>query len=407
MDPLCGSRTIADSYQQAKQAHNVSRHPRTRRCASWICGVAIILSWPRCRYLPSCCDFCAVMPRSRKTLWELRGRTLELLQSAALLAVAEVPAQVAGRSCDYNWNVSTQENYATASQERDSRLSADTRLAHNLRHVDLAYHGGYIKSRQILHHALVRALVHDSSMRSSSVVQTRHVIFTAGAIGAGKSFTSRWLAEQGLLPSLLEAVYIDPDVIARSLPEWDEYQAQAGRNESLSGHAMCLREAGLVAELALWAALDANLSLCVDSSMQNGEWHRSLFSSIRRDFPQHKLLLLHTEVGDAHGEASEVLHQRAQARAERTGRHVPKATIAASAHLVPRSVALLCDLLDVYVRIINNNTGPNGDPLIAAVCDCHACKLFGLSEDEQRSAKLALAEAMGMQSPGSHVYSSS
>lgn len=339
------------------------------------------------------------MPGSRKTLWELRGRTLELLQSAALLAVAEVPAQVAGRSCNYNWNISTQENYATGSQVHCPRLSAVTGLAGNLRHIDLAYHGRYVRSREILHHALVHALVHDSSIRSSSTVQRRHVIFTAGAIGAGKSFTSRWLAEQGLLPSLLEAVYVDPDVIARSLPEWSEYQSQAGRNESLSGHAMCLREAGLVAEIALWAALDANLSLCVDSSMQNGEWHRNLFSYIRRHFPQHKLLLLHTDVGDAQGVASEVLYRRAQTRAERTGRHVPKATITASAQLVPCSVALLCDLLDVYVRIINNNAGPNGDPLIAAVCDRHACKLFGVSEDEQRLAKLALAEATGTQTP--------
>ena len=47
--------------------------------------------------------------------------------------------------------------------------------------------------------------------------------YTAGAMGAGKSHTIRWLADNGFF-TLPNVVKVDPDAFRQELPEWDTYK---------------------------------------------------------------------------------------------------------------------------------------------------------------------------------------
>ena len=80
--------------------------------------------------------------------------------------------------------------------------------------------------RQGLWLTLERQGVQDSLIEEVLAVgaQEQHpwIVFTAGAMGAGKSRTMTWLSESGIFP-LSEVVTIDPDLFKTALPEWDEY----------------------------------------------------------------------------------------------------------------------------------------------------------------------------------------
>jgi Zeta toxin len=52
------------------------------------------------------------------------------------------------------------------------------------------------------------------------------IVFTAGAMGAGKSHVIHWMSQRGSFP-LPDIVQIDPDLFKCGFPEWESYVAHS------------------------------------------------------------------------------------------------------------------------------------------------------------------------------------
>lgn len=328
-----------------------------------------------------------VQPTGLGKIWAVRHRTLSVLEDAV-----ETNGVHKDWENDFDWSRPTSDNY-TSPHKRHPRPSDIDR-----RHLDLEYHGIYSESRCDMQDAMVSNMLKEAMARREIFASTHEefqlplpcAVFTAGALGSGKSFTVGWLADQGLMPALASSVYINPDTIARALPEWNEYL----RHHRVNGHEMCLKEAGLIAEVALWSALRNGLSVCVDSSLRDGEWHRQLFQTICREHPEHRLTLVHIDVDSE--AALPVLIRRAEARAARSGREVPAEAIEKSVEFVPTSVSQVADAVDLYVRVHNCVEQEDGQPYIAALCagEDGAALLFEDDPHEQVVASEALGQML-------------
>jgi len=110
---------------------------------------------------------------------------------------------------DYNWNATTSENYR-APATPGYFFGA---YQHVRERMDYSYHVNYLESRQVLQDEIV------THWREAGTRSERPwLIFTAGAMGAGKSHTIKLLQAFGCC-SLSSMVKVDPDTVKYQLPE--------------------------------------------------------------------------------------------------------------------------------------------------------------------------------------------
>ena len=176
------------------------------------------------------------------------------------------------------------------------------------------------------------------------------VVYTAGAMGAGKSFTLKWMDKHGYFP-LSTFVSVDPDAIKCELPEMKAFIASEPNCASSLVH----KESGYIAEIAEAAAFDKSFNLLVDGSLRDHQWYRALFRRIRRKHKHYRIAILHVTA------RPETVYQRAGQRSESTGRVVPQAVLDDALYSVPRSVQLLAPYADFVMEI--NNDGDTPVPL--------------------------------------------
>jgi len=186
--------------------------------------------------------------------------------------------------------------------------------------LDFDYHGNYTQERQNLQDILMSDVIG---------VGTAHryapwIVFTAGAMGAGKSHVIRWLSAKGVFP-LSDIVHIDPDVFRTRLPEWEEYVRRDGLTAGMLTH----KEAGYCVEIAQEAALVQRKHIWVDGSLRDHVWYAQVFDDIRRRHKAYKIAILYVNASEQN------TLSRAQRRAELTGRTVHTEAIAASLQQVP------------------------------------------------------------------------
>eukprot|EP00913_Durusdinium_trenchii_P025581 g24010.t1 len=168
----------------------------------------------------------------------------------APVAEAEV-SQAAFPVAGYNWEICTQQNYAQKDVEGGGR-------GQELGHL--------WKSGERFQDTLVRRLVelngHGAPLREPRLV------FTAGAMGVGKSHVIRWLAEKGILP-MKDFVHINPDHLAaqRLRP------TERGRR--------------------LMYALQQKRNILVDSSLRHGSWYSRVLQKIRQKLPEVRVVLMY------------------------------------------------------------------------------------------------------------------
>lgn len=108
------------------------------------------------------------------------------------------------------------------------------RFAHIRETLDYSYHSNYTFERQMLQDAIIGEFLDatfftDKHGNECTTPTEPWVVFTAGAMGSGKSFTMRKLVERGLFP-LLAFVRVDPDELRRYLPEFHLYIQQNPKN---------------------------------------------------------------------------------------------------------------------------------------------------------------------------------
>ncbi len=110
------------------------------------------------------------------------------------------------------------------------------KFSHIRRTLDYSFHSHYTFERQKLHDSIItnmlnEAYICDVNGNIGTVAADPWIVFTAGAMGAGKSHTMRVLVEKSRFP-LPAFVVVDPDEIRRLLPEYHVYIAE---NPSLAG----------------------------------------------------------------------------------------------------------------------------------------------------------------------------
>ena len=113
---------------------------------------------------------------------------------------------------EYDYSKPTYINYATDAEEMFGRYASIRQR------LDLSYHGNYIEKRQKLQDMFIR----DTVSGATSHPESPWVIFTAGAMGAGKGHVIKWMSKNGHF-ALPDIVQIDPDVFRSRFPEWRGY----------------------------------------------------------------------------------------------------------------------------------------------------------------------------------------
>jgi hypothetical protein len=124
------------------------------------------------------------------------------------------------------------------------------KYAQHREQLDYDFHCRYSTPRQYLHDNIIdqflQVTVHDSANHDliCESPEENWVVFTAGAMGAGKGHTMNWLSQQKFFP--IEAfVKVDPDEIRKYLPETCQYNL---RDDNTTGY-LTQKEVGYIAEV--------------------------------------------------------------------------------------------------------------------------------------------------------------
>ncbi|CAE7195749.1 hddc3, partial [Symbiodinium pilosum] len=244
---------------------------------------------------------------------------------------------------DYNWEICTQQNYAASEPVIiPGKLEGARKL------VDGAYHGYYTLERQQFQDKLVTELVENNGRAR----QAPMLLFTAGAMGVGKTFVLHWLRDKGILP-VADFVRINPDKIAKQLPEWVGYDAY----DHSSAAVMTRLEAGLISELMLLYAMQQRRNILVDSSLRHGKWYSRVLQKIRQQLPDISITLMYIHA------CEETVYQRATERGH-NGRAVSPAEVADSLEKLPRALQKLLPYTDCFIQVNNNFD----EPQVTSVC---------------------------------------
>lgn len=180
----------------------------------------------------------------------------------------------------YNVAWSTEQNY------QNSEMIFEGRYKSIRSSLDYTYHHNYSPKRQLLQDVIVTKILQkhnveitDSDGNSCISPKNPWIVFTAGAMGSGKSYTIRHLAAKDRFP-LDSFVTVDPDEIRRLLPEFELYldhcPEMAGENTR--------KEAGFIAEMLTQLALEAGRNVLVDGSLNDAEWYQDYFNILRKDY---------------------------------------------------------------------------------------------------------------------------
>jgi len=273
---------------------------------------------------------------------ELRGRVRAKKDTTAyrcsLAQLSHLDRGLVSTGHVYDWSLSTRDNYQAAAGSDEFGKYAPP-FAATRATLDASYHGVYTLARQEVQDELICATLANGASQDYP-----WIVFTAGAMGAGKSRTMDFLSTNEIFP-LSQVTTIDPDIFKTALPEWDEYV----KRDALSAGSHTRKESGMLCEIAQTEALAANQHIWVDGSLRDGGWYRQVFEGIAKQHPQYSIAIFHIVASDAE------IFERARKRGEATGRFVPEAEIWDSITRVPAAVEQLASLCR-FVATIDNST---------------------------------------------------
>lgn len=246
----------------------------------------------------------------------------------------------------FNLEKSTEYNYAY------HNLDFHGQYPHIRARIDYNYHSNYTPQRQHIQDKVIQDIfeknnstITDSNGNSCDTPTFPWVVFTAGAMGAGKTYTVRHLAAKERFP-LNQFVAVDPDDIRRRLPEWELYL----EHDAETAGEQTRKEAGLIAELLIQIALGDGKNVLVDGSLKDSKWYKEYFLELKNDF-NHKRL----KIGILHISApEEAVLERSRQRSKITKRVVPQHILEESIRKVPQSVRILSPLADFVAELDNS-----------------------------------------------------
>ncbi len=144
----------------------------------------------------------------------------------------------------YDYNKTTEENWKAEVCSSFGKYYAERSL------LDYSYHSCYDIERLIIHDRMLDSMLADVNRRFPDVnclmkaKSSSWLLFTAGAMGSGKSHILRWMMTNSIL-NTSQYIHIDPDGIRGMLPETGLYNVF---NASTAGY-MTQKEVGYVCEV--------------------------------------------------------------------------------------------------------------------------------------------------------------
>lgn len=261
--------------------------------------------------------------------------------------------------------------------------------------LDYTYHKKYTEARVMLQDRIISDMCAGGNSQEDLLLPW--VIFTAGAMGAGKGFVMGWMEKQGCLP-LDRFVVVDPDHIRQTLPEWNGYVAK----DPLTAAVKTQKEAGHIAEILGYKALRERWNVIFDGSLRDVEWYKVYFQKLRQTFPGIRVMILHIQA------EREAVLRRAEERGRLTGRMVPRALLESSMEAVPKSVDALSPFVDVAIRVLNlSNQEPQlqrepaaVNPPLGIPITCEYIKRLWMPIDTDGDGQLSKSEVVAAVAQG-------
>ena len=162
---------------------------------------------------------------------------------------------VVSASDNYDYNRSTEDNYAA----KDMAFVGTNAEYRSM--LDYTYHSNYVPERQLFQDKLMSyfnaTFIQDDNGLVCDRPTSNWVVFTAGAMGAGKSHTLVWLNHNCLFP-LDSFVRVDPDSLREMLPETKEYI----KRDPVTAGMLTQKEVGYISEILTLNALQQGMLVC-------------------------------------------------------------------------------------------------------------------------------------------------
>lgn len=258
----------------------------------------------------------------------------------------DIPAELES----YDFNRSTEDNYKMDKVNNQNEFVGE--FIEHRKTLDYNYHAYYNPERQLFQDTVIKhflkTYVKDVKTNLYCARPTAPwVVFTAGAMGAGKSHAMKWLASHKYFP-LESFVMVDPDQIRYQLPEMSGYLYH---NPTTAG-SLTHKESGYIQEILTLEALKQGKNVLIDGSLRNASWNKILISRIYHDNMNVKIAIVHVSASE-----DEVM-KRARKRALSTGRVVPEDILLKTLKEVPIAVKELSPLVDYSVTLNTDNMEP-------------------------------------------------
>ncbi|KAL7010229.1 hypothetical protein EMMF5_000249 [Cystobasidiomycetes sp. EMM_F5] len=213
--------------------------------------------------------------------------------------------------------------------------------------LDYTYHKVPTKDRQKLQDGLMQEILSQRTEECQAChddFDHPQVLFTAGAMASGKGHTLRLFLKNGKASLPKDFVWIDPDKLARMLPERQQYFDFDKAKAPMRLHP----EASMMQEILCLYAREQRRSHVVDGSLSDGEWFKQVMHQYRKDGYSIEIFFVFAD--------EDVMERRAKRRERETGRSTDRKHIERSAQEAPRSVQELAKREHVHrVRIIDNS----------------------------------------------------
>jgi len=214
--------------------------------------------------------------------------------------------------------------------------------------LNITHHlGNYIMNRQLFQDEIVNKLldgnawVHDDKNGILCKAPTNPwIVFTAGVMGAGKTYVIQQLASNNRFP-LESYINVDPDIIREQFPEYYLYDPTHAAERTQ-------KEAGYIEDIAIRAALDRGYNVLVDGSLRNGEFYNEYFLDLKKRYEKLHIAILYVTA------PRDVIIDRVKKRFIKTGRAVPESTLEEAMQQVPVAIETLAPLVDYFCEIDNS-----------------------------------------------------
>lgn len=210
------------------------------------------------------------------------------------------------------------------------------------RKFDYSWHTNYSKERQEWQDHII-----DAVARCQAPCGRPWLIFSCGAMGAGKTHVMNWLSKHNILP-LEQLIHIDPDYFKRVMPEWDGYVAY----DAGTAGTKCHKESGFMQEISQEVVLKAAQNVWIDGSLHDYVWYTSLIDDIRKKYPIYRIALFYVHCSNA------TVYERSARRGLDTGREIPHHLLTNAIHKTQKAVRILGPQVDLVVSIENEEEAP-------------------------------------------------